>query len=656
MPLQQTSGNVTQDAYGGGAASLPVYVENVFSTYVYTGNGTGSLSVPNGIDLLDNGGLVWTKERNNTGNHFLEDSARGWGYDLHTNNTASQDYGAGITPLTNGFTNTYGFGSSDNLVSWTFRKQPNFFDIVTYTGTGSVQNIAHNLGSTPGCIIVKATSTTGNWTVYHNGLHGGVTPEQYYINLNLSNAQSLNSGPWNNTAPTSTQFTVGVGGPCNVSGVTYIAYLFGAGGTGGFGLTGTQDIISCGSFTTTGSLQSISLGWEPQWVLMKRTDSTGSWWLFDTMRGMSNTDTLFLYPNQSNAEYDNGSPVCVPTATGFNLPSGVFGASQSWIYIAIRRGPMAVPTTGTSVFAPVVQSVTSTPAQVTTGFVTDFVSSNYISGGNPNTFIDRLRGSSQSNSVYLQTSNTNAEITQTYGFGFDNETGYIDNFWYTNFGAGSYVYWNFARAPKFFDIVCYKGTGSATTQAHNLTVAPEMMIVKSRTNGAASWYIYHKGLNGGTTPENYHLDFTSSPISTSSSAWWNSTAPTSSVFSIGAANAVSQSGATFAAYLFATLTGVSYVGSYTGNGTGQSIACGFGAGGARFILIKRTDSTGNWYCFDSANGLTSSSSPYLLWNSGAPQTTGNNGVYASSGGFTLTSNASSTVNVNSGTFIFLAIA
>ena len=78
--------------------------------------------------------------------------------------------------------------------------------------------------------------------------------------------------------------------------------------------------------------------------------------------------------------------------------------------------------------------------------------------------------------------------------------------------------------------------------------------------------------------------------------------------------------------------------------------------GEWFILIKRTDSTGNWYCFDSANGLTSSSSPYLLWNSAAAQTTGNNGVYASSGGFTLGSTALTTTNISTATYIFLAIA
>ena len=132
--------------------------------------------------------------------------------------------------------------------------------------------------------------------------------------------------------------------------------------------------------------------------------------------------------------------------------------------------------------------------------------------------------------------------------------------------------------------------------------------------------------------------------------------PTSTNFILGNNNSANASGGYYVAYLFATCAGVSKVGSFTGNATGQSIACGFGSGGARFILIKRTDAAGNWYCFDSANGLTSSSSPYLTLNTTNAQVTGNNGVYASSGGFTLGATALTTTNIATATYIFLAIA
>ncbi|MBG7617692.1 MAG: hypothetical protein IZT57_04915, partial [Chloroflexi bacterium] len=109
------------------------------------------------------------------------------------------------------------------------------------------------------------------------------------------------------------------------------------------------------------------------------------------------------------------------------------------------------------------------------------------------------------------------------------------------------------------------------------------------------------------------------------------------------------------AYLFASLAGVSKVGSYTGTGSDLNVDCGFSAG-ARFILIKRTDSSGDWYVWDSVRGITAGNDPYLLLNSTAAEVTNTDYIDPLSSGFTVTSSASSTVNVSSGTYIFLAIA
>jgi hypothetical protein len=136
---------------------------------------------------------------------------------------------------------------------------------------------------------------------------------------------------------------------------------------------------------------------------------------------------------------------------------------------------------------------------------------------------------------------------------------------------------------------------------------------------------------------------------------WNSTNPTASVFSLGNYSGINGSGASFVAYLFATCPGVSKVGSYTGTGAAQNIDCGFSAG-SRFVLIKRTDSTGSWYVYDSARGISSSSDPYLLWNSAAAQVTGTNYVDTFASGFALTATAPAGLNANGGSYIFLAIA
>ncbi len=182
---------------------------------------------------------------------------------------------------------------------------------MTYSGSSSTQNIAHNLGSVPGCIIVKRTSGVEDWFVYHTSL--GNTK---YLKLNTTGAEASGFAAWNNTSPTSTQFTV-LGGrtEVNAAGSDYVAYLF-AHNAGGFGLTGTDNVISCGSFTTNASgIATVTLGYEPQWVLIKRTDSTSEWHMLDNMRGFSQTIDAWLRANSSAAE-NSTYKIATPTATG----------------------------------------------------------------------------------------------------------------------------------------------------------------------------------------------------------------------------------------------------------------------------------------------------------------------------------------------------
>ena len=115
------------------------------------------------------------------------------------------------------------------------------------------------------------------------------------------------------------------------------------------------------------------------------------------------------------------------------------------------------------------------------------------------------------------------------------------------------------------------------------------------------------------------------------------------------------SGGTFIAYLFASQDGISKVGSYTGNGSSQTIDCGF-SGGARFVMIKRTDSTGDWYVWDTARGIIAGNDPYLLLNSTAAEVTSTDYIDPSSAGFEISSTAPAAINASGGTFVFLAIA
>jgi hypothetical protein len=484
-------------------------------------------------------------------------------------------------------------------------------------------------------VIVKRTDTTGNWQVYHRSL----TSAAYSMQLNLTAAQASAPTVWNSTAPTSSVFSVGTDATVNASGGTYVAYLYAHD-------TSSTGIIQCGSFTTDGSGNAtVNLGWEPQYVLFKRSSGVDDWYLNDTMRGMSETTFAVLKPNLADSENAGTASAYVPTSTGFKITGGSGYASSTYIYMAIRR-PNKPPTTGTQVFSPNLQAGGGT---VTTNFPVDLTITTKPSGF-PRYAVDRLRGSSTASCQYLVTNSTAAEVALSgAGFGYDNNTGYKDNGFY---GSGETpIYWNFKRAPGFFDEVCYKGNGSTQNVNHNLTVIPELMIVKDRTSAGTPWCVY-----SAPTGNSSLLQLETTGAVQTGAPQWNSTTPTSSVFSLGGSYSANNNGDNYVAYLFATLAGISKVGSYTGNGTGQAIACGFGSGGARFVLIKRTDSTGSWYTFDSARGLTSGSSPYLLLNSTAAEVTGNNGVYASSGGFTLGATAITTTNIATATYIFLAVA
>ena len=650
MPLQQTSGNSTTDAYAGGVALVPNYIEDVFSTYLYTGNGS-TQTITNGIDLAGKGGLVWVKDRTTTGNYnLLFDTARGVSGGYLTSNTPSAQTGTFFLSSfnSNGFSGSGGADfnqSGDAFASWTFRKQPKFFDVVTWTGDGTGnRQIAHALGSVPGCIIVKRLDAATNWPTYHQSL--GNTKSLF---LNLTAASTTTPLYWNNTTPTSANFTVGSDTDVNNSGGTYVAYIF-AHNAGGFGLTGTDNVISCGSFTTDGSGNAtVSLGYEPQWLLYKRTDSTGAWRMNDIMRGASlSGTTATLYSNYADAE-TTPAYGAYPTATGFQT-YGNIGSSASFIYIAIRRGPMKVPTDATKVFTPQIATASDTVSNtVTTNFPVDLSINQYRNANYP-TWMDRLRGDSKTNYVKLTSAATTAEATGTNGLGFDNNTGYVDNYNWYNIGAGPVVYWNFRRAPGFFDEVCYTGTGTAgQTFNHNLAVVPELMIIKDRST-ASFWTVYASSI--GNTK---FLFLNDTMAAATNSIIWNNTSPTSSVFSVGTGSGVNSSAHPYVAYLFATCAGVSKVGSYTGNGTTQTINCGF-AGGARFVFIKRTDSTGDWYVYDTARGMTTLTDPYLLLNSTAAESATLGSVTTVTTGFALNEAILTGINTSAATYIYLSIA
>jgi hypothetical protein len=620
------------------------FVDGLFQTHLYDGNG-GTQSIVNNIDLSGSGGLVWTKRRDSSsnGDHTLYDTVRGTGTGgrLRSNNN-QQAYSPtdAVTAFNN---NGFSIGADASIntngaeyVSWTFRKQPKFFDVVEYSGSGeSGQTINHSLGVAPGMVIVKDRSTTGNWYVYHRSLNSGE-----HLKLNSTAEVSTDSNyEIGKTTASATQFSIDTGSEIDASGNDYIAYFFAHNNDdGGFGESGDQDIIKCGSYTGNGSSTgpSVDLGFEPQFVMIKSATGSESWYVFDNMRGMvigrDDAELAWNLDSAENGILGTSKAILDLTPTGFNITnnsSTVNTSSHKYIYMAIRRGGMQTPSTPSDVFA-ITDMSSSTLAN--TGFAVDMSIDSQTSSSS-NFINDRLRGSG----VYMNTDGTTAE--QTGGSRhFDSNQGVI----YTSAFTG--INWSWKRARGYFDVVAYSGTGSTTTISHNLGVAPEMMWIKKRS-GANNWKTFHSSLGATKSME---LN-TTVEGETNGSALFNSTAPTASVFTVGSAGDVNSSSHTYIAYLFATVAGVSKVGSFTATGSDVNVDCGF-TNGAKFVLIKRTNTADDWFIF---RDIASGNDKRLKLNTTDAEATGSDNIDPLSSGFTMTSGI---LGDSGNEFIFYAIA
>jgi len=626
-----------------GGKKVPPYVDDVFSTFLYEGN-SSTQTITNDIDLTGEGGLVWIKSReNNTKNHHLYDTERGAGQRLSSNLTTEERDGSSnelmaftSSGFTLGISSNVNSTSVGNYVSWTFRKAPGFFDVVTYSGTGSARTIAHNLGSVPGMIIVKVVSgATDDWFVYHRSLG------DQRIKLNSTNA-SGSTAVWNYTAPTSSVFSVGTDGGVNGSGRTYVAYIF-AHDDAQYGTDGDESIIKCGSYTGNSGSQEINLGFEPQFILIKRSTGSSDWVIVDNMRCLSESQRVELYANTADSEYTHPDAEVVVTPTGFKLLTShsYYNGSGTYIYMAIRRQNKP-PEAATEVFAIDTRAGTSpTPPTYKSDFPVDWVWERRSDTGNNWSARTRLIGEGKefdlnTNGSEAANTNTRIEFDRNDGLGTD-----------TSAVSTQYA-WMFKRAPGFFDVVAYRGDGgSKRSITHNLGVTPTFLITKRR-DATSHWRVMTTAIDG--TSDAFKLNTTES-VTGYSSQYGSYTATTFLVDHPELGN--NTSGGDYLAYLFATLPGISKVGSYTGTGSALNIDCGF-TNGARFVMIKRSDTTGNWYMFDTARGIVSGNDSAIAINSSSAQISGDY-IDPLAAGFTINGSYAQW-NESGGTYLFLAIA
>tara|TARA_B100001094_G_scaffold149185_1_gene144406 strand:- start:73 stop:2055 length:1983 start_codon:yes stop_codon:yes gene_type:complete len=650
-----------QSGNQGSGAGLDV--DDVYSTFVYTGSNANNNSIVNNIDLSGEGGLVWIKERAGNEDHRLFDTERGVTKYFKSNSSDQQitDSNTLTAFNSNGFTldNDAAVNGNEEFTSWTFRKAPKFFDIVTYTGNATARTIGHNLGSIPGMIWVKRIESNDNFFVYHRG--NSNAPETDYLMLDQNNAGADSANVWNDTAPTATEFSINQFSLNNANGGQFIAYLFAHhDGDGEFGPTGDQDIIKCGSYTGNGSQSGnpINVGFEPQWLLIKNISNNEHWTIFDNIRGMpigSASDASFLLASDNPGEDANF--VLAATSSGFS-PSGTESKTNSngddYIYVAIRRGPLAAPTSASQVFNtnPAV-GASGNLGQHRSGFPVDFALQKVT-----NTTSNWTAGARLIRHKSLRPNDTNEQDGST-GFSFD----YMDG-WGTGSAHAERASWMWKRAPGYFDVVAYKGSSSNATYNHNLGVAPEMMWVKVTDGTTGYWVVGSNYLSNGTGWDKELRLNDNSFVAASSkfdnaSSGGTATAPTATQFTVRPGTGeVNDSGKTHIAFLFASVPGVCKIGSYTGNGSTQTIDCGF-SNGSKLVIIKRFDSSnGNWVIMDSVRGINAGDDPTLSINTSA-----NNDPFdlinPQSSGFEVEEHSGSTshkINTTGGSYLFYAIA
>ena len=319
-------------------------VSEGFNTVTYTGNNTGqSIS---GLGFSPD--LVWAKSRTSAYTSNIFDSVRGanktLGSDVTNAEATATDklmsfdadgFTLGADQATFGGIN-YGTGNyvawcwdagtgsaasnTDGSITSTVKANPSYgFSVVSYTGTGSAATIGHGLSSAPDMVIVKSRSDAYNWGVYHSGL----TSADYALQLNTTIAQSNTWDYWNDTAPTSSVFSVGTELGSNKSGSNYIAYCFHS----------VSGYSSFGSYTGTGATGNAvtGLGFKPAFLMVKRTDSANSWMMLDNTRTPYGRKGHYLYAEQSFAEtyyqeidFDNDGFTLQATGGAINASGGTY--------------------------------------------------------------------------------------------------------------------------------------------------------------------------------------------------------------------------------------------------------------------------------------------------------------------------------------------
>jgi hypothetical protein len=324
-----------------------------FNTKLYAGTNTPQSIT--GVGFQPD--WTWIKVRNVADNHFIYDSVRGATKYMHsdlinaegtlTNGLTSFDsdgFSLGDSGSTNNSSNTFvawnwlasnttASNTDGSITSSVSANTTAGFSIVSWTGTGTASTIGHGLSETPSVIILKNRSVVEGWLVYHHKIASA--PEKYLF-LNQSNAVA-DLNVWNDTAPTSSVFSVFGYAGSNGSGNNMIAYCFAQ----------KQGFSKFGKYIGNGNVDGtfVYTGFKPAMIIIKNTARLDNWYLFDNKRGGFNVDNDFVFPDLSNAEVTSDQIDIL--SNGFKCRNGndaINSSGELIIYMAFAENPFVTST------------------------------------------------------------------------------------------------------------------------------------------------------------------------------------------------------------------------------------------------------------------------------------------------------------------------
>ena len=531
-----------------------------------------------------------------------------------------------------------------------------------YTGTYGTNGFYLNFSSN-GTAAALGTDSSGNsntWTVNNISVTAGVTYDSMTDVPTLTSATAANYPTWNplwqgrTNAPTNGNLdypasSVGIG-TMALSGSSYWEIT----STGG---TSTVALYSTAASTSQAVTTGLTYGF-------RFNATTGA---FDyTTNGSSFTS---IATGLTSGPYFFYVSTAASTTASLNAGQRPFNYTAPTGFVALNTYNLSTPTipngaaymaaslyTGTGA----AQSITNTVNGVS--FQPDFVWFKCRSIAYQHNLFDVIRGAGQD----LRTNSTAAEITtaeftsfNSNGWSFSGVTtnGFNDN-------AATYVGWNWkangtgvsntsgsitstvsAGTTQGFAVVTYTGTGAAATVGHGLGVTPSMIIFKNRADGTTSWCVYHTSLG---ISQQVFLNTTAAATTVSNKF----SGTNSSVIGINTGTDVNGSTNAIVAYVFAAVAGYSAFGTYTGNGStdGPFVYLGFRP---RWVMVKRTDSTSDWYIWDTSRDTYNVATATLLADTSGAETSATS-IDDLSNGFKCRS--ATVVNVSTGTYIYAAFA